>query len=71
MKPRGFILMSPERRREVAAMGGRAVQASGKAFRFKEDAHAKAAGRKGGLATWSRWKISRKGKEPKHAPGTL
>lgn len=41
--------MSPEKRREIAAKGGKTSQASGKANRFTSETAA-AAGRKGGLA---------------------
>jgi hypothetical protein len=43
---RGFQLMSPERRREVAGMGGRAAQARGSAH-WWTSAEAQAAGEKG------------------------
>jgi uncharacterized protein len=33
-KPRGLAAVSPERRKQIAAMGGKAVQASGKAYKF-------------------------------------
>lgn len=46
--PRGLAAMTPERRREIAAMGGRAVHAQGKAHRYTPD-EARAAGRKGGV----------------------
>lgn len=44
---RGFAAMSPEKQREIASRGGRAVQESGKAHRFTAE-EAKAAGRLGG-----------------------
>lgn len=46
--PRGFSLLSIERRREIASSGGRASHAKGTAHRFQRDSEeAKAAGRKG------------------------
>lgn len=45
-KPRGFAAMTPERRREIAAMGGRAVPAEKRSFSNTDIAAA--AGRKGG-----------------------
>ena len=42
---RGTASMSPERRREIASAGGRAVQASGKAHRYTSE-EARAAGLK-------------------------
>lgn len=43
-KPRGFAAMTPERRAELARLGGKAVQASGKAHRFtREEARAASA----------------------------
>jgi uncharacterized protein len=44
---RGFANMTPERRKEIAAMGGRAVPKYKRTFR-KNRALARAAGRKGG-----------------------
>ncbi len=44
---RGFASLSPERRREVAAEGGRAVQAKGTGHAFTSKT-GKAAGEKGG-----------------------
>lgn len=46
---RGFAALSEERRREIAAMGGRAVKKRNRTFR-KNRALASAAGRKGGSA---------------------
>lgn len=43
-KPRGFALMDPDRRREIAAMGGRTAQSRGTAHRFTPETGA-AAGR--------------------------
>jgi len=50
-KPKqGFARLTPERRREIAARGGRAAHAKGVAHKFKVgDPLAKSAGRKGGL----------------------
>lgn len=47
---RGFAALTPERRREIAAMGGRAVPKYKRTFRKNREL-AKAAGRKGGLNT--------------------
>jgi general stress protein YciG len=49
-RPRGLAAMAPERRREIARMGGRAVQAQGKGHTFTPE-EAAAAGRKGGRAS--------------------
>jgi uncharacterized protein len=45
---RGFASMSPERRREIARMGGKSVPAESRAFSKQRDLAYKA-GRKGGL----------------------
>lgn len=45
---RGFASMTPERRRELASMGGKAVPASKRTFTDKK--RASEAGRKGGKA---------------------
>jgi len=45
--PRGFASMSPDRRREIASLGGRSVQARGRAQKWSSE-EAQAAGRKGG-----------------------
>ena len=44
---RGFLGMTPEERKRIAGMGGRAAQMSGKAHRFSSEL-AKIAGSKGG-----------------------
>lgn len=44
---RGFAGMDPERRREIASMGGRAAHESGNAHEFDSN-EAREAGRKGG-----------------------
>lgn len=46
-KKRGFAALSPERRRELARIGGQRAQASGKAHRWTS-AEAQEAGQKGG-----------------------
>ncbi len=46
---RGFAAMDPERQREIAAMGGRAVDPTKRSFSQNNDL-ARRAGRKGGLA---------------------
>ncbi len=48
-KPQGFATMTPERRKEIAAMGGRAMKAGNRTFSRDPD-FAKEAGRQGGLA---------------------
>lgn len=48
-KPRGLAALSPTRRREIAAMGGRTAQAMGKGNQFTS-AQARSAGKKGGRA---------------------
>jgi len=44
---RGFAAMSPEQRRKIASMGGRASQAKGTGHKFTSE-EARAAGAKGG-----------------------
>lgn len=44
---RGFTLMSPEKRKEAAAKGGREAHANGRAYHFTSET-AREAGRKGG-----------------------
>lgn len=48
-KPRGLAGVSPERRREIASMGGKAAQRKGTGHHFTSE-EAQAAGRKGGNA---------------------
>ena len=63
-RPRGFALLDPERRREIASQGGTAAQADGRAHQFTPE-EARAAGRKGGEAIAEREghmsRIGRKG----------
>lgn len=47
---KGFACISPERRKEIAAMGGKAAHIKGTAHQFSSE-EAKEAGRKGGLAS--------------------
>lgn len=47
---RGFAAMSPEKQREIAASGGRAVPADRRSFSTNHELAA-SAGAKGGLAT--------------------
>ena len=47
---RGFASMDRQRQREIASKGGRSAHEKGKAHEFTTD-QARAAGRKGGLAT--------------------
>jgi hypothetical protein len=42
---RGFAAMSPEKKKEIASMGGRAAHACGRAHQFSSE-EARAAGRK-------------------------
>lgn len=49
----GFALLSAERRREIASIGGTAVHAQGKAYAFTRET-ARAAGQKGGFAVHAR-----------------
>ena len=42
---RGFAAMTPEKKREIAGMGGRAAHASGRAHQFSTE-EARAAGKK-------------------------
>jgi general stress protein YciG len=42
---RGFAAMSPEKKKEIAGMGGRAAHASGRAHQFNTE-EARAAGKK-------------------------
>jgi general stress protein YciG len=52
-KRRGFAAMDPELVRAISSKGGRAAQDAGTAHQFTSD-EARAAGRKGGLATHAR-----------------
>lgn len=54
-KPKGFAAMTPERRREIAVMGGLAAHRKGTAHEFTSEEAVKA-GRKGGLANAARAK---------------
>jgi uncharacterized protein len=44
-RPRGFAAMSPEKKKEIAGMGGRAAHAAGRAHQFTTE-EARAAGKK-------------------------
>jgi general stress protein YciG len=50
---RGFASIHPDKRREISSKGGKAAHATGRAHQFTQD-EARAAGRKGGLATRNR-----------------
>lgn len=50
---RGFAVISKDKQREIASAGGKTVQSQGKARRWTAD-EARAAGSKGGKATWER-----------------
>jgi general stress protein YciG len=52
-KPQGFAAMTPERQKEIAAMGGRAIKPKNRTYSRDQDL-AREAGRKGGLATRAR-----------------
>ena len=52
-KGRGFQGMSPERRREVARLGGQRAHELGRAHRWTGD-EASEAGRKGAAISWER-----------------
>lgn len=47
---RGFASMTPERRREIAALGGRSAHAQGTAHKWTKEEAAEA-GKKGGMRT--------------------
>jgi general stress protein YciG len=47
-KPQGFAVISEERRKEIATMGGKASAASGRAHKWTK-AQAQEMGKKGGL----------------------
>jgi general stress protein YciG len=63
-----FATLTPEERRKISILGAKALRLKGLSHQFTQE-EAKEAGRKGGLATWKRWKISRRGKELK-CPGS-
>jgi uncharacterized protein len=48
-KPRGFAAISPEKRREISRLGGKAAHARGTAHEFTTE-EARTAGSKGGRA---------------------
>ena len=56
-KPRGFACISPERRREIASLGGKAVRPEDRSF-SKDPKLASEAGRKGGQAVHSTRKVA-------------
>jgi hypothetical protein len=47
---RGFALLTPARRKQIAAMGAHAIQKRGLAYKFAPGEEAAKAGRNGGLA---------------------
>ncbi len=49
-KKRGLAAMTPEQRKRIASLGGKAAQATGKAHRWSSEEAAEA-GRKGGLTS--------------------
>lgn len=67
-KPRGFAAMTPEKRRQIASMGGKAVHEYGNAYEW-DSALAAEAGRRGGAAVSQdrehMSKIGRRGGEAK------
>lgn len=52
-RPRGLATLSPERRKEISAKGGKASHAAGKAHMFTPE-KARAAGAKGGATSQAR-----------------
>jgi hypothetical protein len=48
-KPQGFAALTPERRKEIASLGGKAAHAQGVGHQWTEET-ARIAGRKGGTA---------------------
>jgi uncharacterized protein len=62
--PRGFATMSPEKRREISSMGGKAVPAEKRTYANKEKA--REAGRRGGFMRG----LTKGGKHPKPEPLT-
>jgi hypothetical protein len=56
-KPQGFATLLPERRREIASLGGRTAHAQGKAHKFTSE-EAKLAGQRGGQISRRRSKVS-------------
>jgi general stress protein YciG len=67
-KLRGFASMDPAKRREIASLGGKAVQATGKAHRFNSE-EARAAGRKGGTVAAAKGTAHRFSSEEARAAG--
>jgi general stress protein YciG len=61
---RGFAAMDPALVREIARKGGKAAHAAGTAHEFASGEEARAAGRKGGLATHAK----RRGEEQTPRP---
>ena len=47
-KPRGFAALTPERRREISAMGGSAGAGTARGFAVMDPARVQELGRKGG-----------------------
>lgn len=47
-KPRGFAALTPERRREISAMGGKAGAGTARGFAVMDPARVQELGRKGG-----------------------
>lgn len=60
-KKRGFAAISPEKRKEISSLGGKAAHRAGTAHQFTAE-EAREAGRKGGYATHA------KRNEPKTEP---
>jgi len=50
-KKRGFAAISPERRRAIASLGGKASHAKGTGHKWTKGAEAREMGRKGGMAS--------------------
>ena len=56
-KPRGFAAMDPKLVSELAKRGGKAAHRAGTAHQFTSD-EARVAGRKGGMATHAKRRVS-------------
>jgi hypothetical protein len=59
-KPRGFATMTPEQRRRLSSLGGKASQAKGTSHRWTRE-EALVAGKKGGEGTRRKWLAHKKG----------
>lgn len=64
----GLASVSPEKRREIASLGGKASAASGRAHRWTSET-ARAAGRKGGHAVKKRPRLTFEAQAPEAHDG--